>query len=128
MRQRKPIPHRGANNRECTGLSCVYVRAKGTKSNPCCNERSELRPLVPEVRQQRSRAGQSKTQHTPPDQDTNTDYGILSAAGGAASGVHQAGRQVYICTGPVLRMSPMMRAAVRITRSRQPRRTAGRPT
>jgi len=33
----------------------VEVRAKGTKSNLCSNERSELRPLVPEVGQQRSR-------------------------------------------------------------------------
>src|SRR6218665_856200 len=32
----------------------VEVRAKGTKSNPCSNERSELRPLVPRVGQQRS--------------------------------------------------------------------------
>ena len=30
------------------------VRAKGTKSNPCSNERSELRSLVPGVGQQRS--------------------------------------------------------------------------
>ena len=27
----------------------VEVRAKGTKSNPCSDERSELRPLVPRV-------------------------------------------------------------------------------
>jgi len=33
----------------------VEVRAKGTKSNPCSNERSELRPLVSGVGQQRSR-------------------------------------------------------------------------
>src|SRR6218665_2263292 len=32
----------------------VEVRAKGTKSSPCSNERSELRPLVPVVGQQRS--------------------------------------------------------------------------
>src|SRR6218665_2236193 len=33
----------------------VDVRAKGTKSNPCSDERSELRPLVPGAGQQRSR-------------------------------------------------------------------------
>src|SRR6218665_1699114 len=33
----------------------VEVRAKGTDSNLCSNERSELRPLVPGVGQQRSR-------------------------------------------------------------------------
>src|SRR6218665_1204594 len=30
----------------------VHVRAKGTKSNPCSNERSELRSLVPGVGEQ----------------------------------------------------------------------------
>src|SRR6218665_3237299 len=51
LRQRKPITHRGPtteNARAC-------VRARGTKSNPCSDERSELRPLVPGVGQQRSR-------------------------------------------------------------------------
>jgi len=33
----------------------VDVRAKGTKSNPCSDEQSELRPLVPGMEQQRSR-------------------------------------------------------------------------
>ena len=49
LRQRKSIPHRGANHRECTGLGC------GRTNNPCSNERSELRPLVPGVGWQRSR-------------------------------------------------------------------------
>src|SRR6218665_3055517 len=33
----------------------VEVRAKGTKSNPCSDDRSELRHLVPGVGRQRSR-------------------------------------------------------------------------
>src|SRR6218665_1226999 len=33
----------------------VDVRAKGTKSNPCSDDRSELHPLVPGVGWQRSR-------------------------------------------------------------------------
>src|SRR6218665_1556199 len=33
----------------------VGVRGKRTKSSPCSNQRSELRPLVPGVGQQRSR-------------------------------------------------------------------------
>src|SRR6218665_1071705 len=33
----------------------MEVQAKGTKSNPCSDEQSELRPLVPGVGQQRSR-------------------------------------------------------------------------
>src|SRR6218665_1266155 len=56
LRQRTPIPHRGANHgTENAGAWIVEVRAKVTKSNPCSNERSELRPLVPGVGQQRSR-------------------------------------------------------------------------
>src|SRR6218665_3012779 len=50
----------------------VGVRAKGTKNNPCSDERSELRPLVPGVGQQRSRR-----QDTPPDHGTNTEHDPL---------------------------------------------------
>src|SRR6218665_3755598 len=40
---------------ENTRAWVVDVRAKGTKSNPCSDDRSELHPLVPGVGWQRSR-------------------------------------------------------------------------
>src|SRR6218665_301017 len=72
LRQRKPIPHRGANHRECTGLGCG-VRAKGTKSNPCSNERSGARGGTAKILE----VSRSKTQDKPPDQGTNTEYDPL---------------------------------------------------
>src|SRR6218665_55975 len=66
LRQRKPIPHRGTNHRECTGLGCGCT-SKRKKSNPCSDDRSELQPLVPGVGWQRSRrlAGARPRIHLP---------------------------------------------------------------
>src|SRR6218665_1645210 len=64
------------------------------QSNLCSDERSELRPPVPGVGEQRSRGR--------PEQDPGYtsrpwhQYGIRSAAGGAASGVHKACRQIRV--------------------------------
>ena len=48
LRQRKPIPHRGPTTENARAW-VVEARAKGTKSNSCSVERSQLRPLVPGV-------------------------------------------------------------------------------
>src|SRR6218665_1776533 len=31
LRQRKPIPHRGANHRECTGMGCLGTSKRNTE-------------------------------------------------------------------------------------------------
>src|SRR6218665_1236605 len=53
LRQRKLIPHRGTNHRECTGLVCGCT-SKRNKDILCSDDRSELQPLVPGVGWQRS--------------------------------------------------------------------------
>src|SRR6218665_3770700 len=34
LRQRKPIPHRGTNHRECTGLGCCYCFSQSVTVSP----------------------------------------------------------------------------------------------
>src|SRR6218665_1259692 len=70
-----------------------------------------------------SKVGRSKTQDTPPNHGPNTEHNPL-LEGQPVEYVKHVGRYVSSSIG----MPPMRRAAVRITRSRQPRRTAGRPT
>ena len=81
LRQRKPF-HTERPTTENARAWVMEVRAKGTKSNLCSDERSELRPLhgsrVGTARI--SEVGWSKTQDTPPDHGTNTEYGPLLEA------------------------------------------------
>ena len=54
LRQRKPILHMG-QPLKMHGPGLWRYEQKEQKSTPCSDERSELRPLVPGVGQQRSR-------------------------------------------------------------------------
>src|SRR6218665_4027741 len=88
----------------------VEVRAKGTESNLCSDERSELQPLVPGVEQQRSRrfAGARPRIHL---QTIATIRNIIRCWRGS----QWSTSSMYADTCPALGMPPMRRAAVRIT-------------
>src|SRR6218665_3745379 len=81
LRQRKLIPHRGANHQECTGLGCGGTcTSKRTKSNLCSDEGSELRPLVPGWESKDLGGRPEQDPDTPPDHGTNTEYDPLLEA------------------------------------------------
>src|SRR6218665_1373802 len=88
----------------------VDVRAKGTKSNPCSDDRSELHPLVPGVGWQRSRryAGARPRIHL---QTMAPIRNMIRCWRGSQWST--SSMQADTC--PVLGMPPMRRAAVRIT-------------
>ena len=102
----------------------VEVRAKGTKSNPCSEERSELRPLVPWGGTEKiSEVGRSKTQDTPPDHGTNTEYDPLLEEGQPVEYIKHVGRYVSSSRNAAYKASGSADNPLEAAR-----RTAGRPT
>jgi len=91
LRQRKPIPHSGANHQECMGLGCGGT-SKRNKVTSVPMSRVNCDLWCP--------GWESKDLGGRPEQDPGYtsrpwhQYGIRSAAGGAASGVHKACRQI----------------------------------
>src|SRR6218665_1270003 len=106
--KRSPFHTEGPTTENARPAWVVEVRAKGTKSNPCSDERSELRPLLPGVHWDSRDLGGRPKQDPGCTSRLCHQYEIWSAAGGAASGVHQACIQIRMSVYQAVYLSDCM--------------------